>query len=79
MTAAADEEDGLEKLPLTLGPIVPAHEQLGELLLRLGKPQEAIKAFDSALVLAPGRRGALTGRADAKQQAGHLAPEAAGW
>ena len=32
LRAAADEEDGIEKLPLTPGPIVPAREQLGELL-----------------------------------------------
>ena len=32
MTKAADFEDSMEKLPLTPGPIVPAREQLGELL-----------------------------------------------
>lgn len=65
LTAAADEEDALEKLPLTPGPIVPAREQLGELFLRLNRPQDAQKAFDAALVLAPGRRGAMGGRAEA--------------
>ncbi|PXA85394.1 hypothetical protein DMC47_37795 [Nostoc sp. 3335mG] len=69
MTAAATEEDALEKLPLTPGPIVPAREQLGELLLQLGKPKEALAAFDSALVLAPGRRGALAGKAEAERRA----------
>src|SRR5262249_37360820 len=33
---AADAEDGLEKLPVTPGPIVPAREQLGQLLLQMG-------------------------------------------
>ena len=65
LTAAADEEDGLEKLPLTPGPIVPAREQLGELLLRLKRVDEARQAFDAALVLAPGRRGAILGLAEA--------------
>ncbi len=70
LTAAADEEDGLEKLPLTPGPIVPAREQLGELLLKLNRPQEALKAFDAALVLAPGRHGAVAGQAEAKRRVG---------
>jgi tetratricopeptide (TPR) repeat protein len=68
MTGAANEEDSLEKLPLTPGPIVPAREQLGELLLSLGKPREALSAFNSALALAPGRLGALQGKADAERQ-----------
>lgn len=68
LTAAADAEDGLEKLPLTPGPIVPAREQLGELLLVLGKPSEALIAFNSALVLAPGRLGAITRRAEAMRR-----------
>ncbi len=66
MTAAADEEDGLEKLPLTPGPIVPAREQLGELYLKLNRPKEAVTAFQAALVLAPGRLGAKQGLAVAK-------------
>ena len=33
MSASADEEDAIEKLPVTPGPIVPAREQLGYLLL----------------------------------------------
>ena len=65
LAAAADEEDALEKLPLTPGPIVPAREQLGELLLRLNRPNGALAAFNAALALAPGRRGALQGAAEA--------------
>ena len=68
LTAAADEEDGLEKLPLTPGPIVPAREQLGELLLALGKPRQALDAFDSTLALAPGRLGALHGKRSAERE-----------
>jgi hypothetical protein len=58
---AADEEDEVEKLPVTPGPIVPAREQLGELFLALNRPQEALHEFRAALVATPGRRGALTG------------------
>ena len=61
LRAAADEEDGLEKLPVTPGPVVPAREQLGELLLLLNQPKAALSEFRSALALAPGRRGALMG------------------
>jgi hypothetical protein len=68
MTAAAGEEDALEKLPLTPGPIVPAREQLGEILLMTGKASEALVAFNAALALAPGRLGALRGKADAERR-----------
>jgi hypothetical protein len=68
MTAAAEEEDRLDKLPLTPGPIVPAREQLGELLLLVGKPKEALDAFDATLVLAPGRSGALRGKTEAQRR-----------
>ena len=68
LTAAADEEDALEKLPVTPGPIVPAREQLGELFLTLNRPTEARDAFNAALALAPGRRGALHGLAEATRR-----------
>ena len=38
MRAAADEEDAIEKLPVTPGPILPAREQLGYLLLQQNQP-----------------------------------------
>lgn len=58
---AADGEDAVEKLPTTPGPVVPAREQLGQLLLELKRPREALLEFKAALVLAPGRRGSLVG------------------
>jgi hypothetical protein len=67
LRAAADQEDGIEKLPVTPGPIVPAREQLGELLLAQGNPDAASKAFAAALVNAPGRRGAIEGARQAAQ------------
>ena len=59
MREAADEEDAIEKLPVTPGPIVPAREQLGYLLLEQNHPGLALKEFQTALVNAPGRRGAM--------------------
>ena len=67
MRRAADDEDGIEKLPVTPGPIIPAREQLGELLLEQGDVSSASKAFEVALVNAPGRRGALHGAVRAKR------------
>ena len=61
MRAAADQEDALEKLPVTPGPIVPAREQLGELLLQQHRPAEAAAEFKASLVNAPNRKGALDG------------------
>ena len=57
----ADEEDAVEKLPVTPGPVVPAREQLGELLLEQKQYAEALREFRGALQLSPRRRGALAG------------------
>jgi tetratricopeptide (TPR) repeat protein len=67
MRQSADEEDAIEKLPVTPGPIVPAREQLGALLLQQNHADLALKEFQTALVNAPGRRGALQGAAQAAQ------------
>jgi hypothetical protein len=61
MREAADQEDAIEKLPVTPGPIVPAREQLGDLLLEQNHPGLALKEFQTVLANAPGRRGALQG------------------
>jgi hypothetical protein len=70
MRSAADEEDAVEKLPVTPGPIVPAREQLGYLLLEQNHAGLALKEFEKALTNAPGRRGALQGAARAAQLSG---------
>jgi tetratricopeptide (TPR) repeat protein len=67
MRASADEEDAIEKLPVTPGPIVPAREQLGSLLLEQNHPALALEEFEIALANAPGRRGAVQGAARAAQ------------
>ncbi|MGA8540338.1 MAG: hypothetical protein WB566_12620 [Terriglobales bacterium] len=70
MRASAEEEDAIEKLPVTPGPIIPAREQLGDLLLEQNKPGLALKEFETALVNAPGRRGALRGAERATELSG---------
>ena len=59
LRAAADAEDALEKLPVTPGPIIPAREQLGRLLLDLHQPDTALRELTVALKDAPGRRAGL--------------------
>jgi tetratricopeptide (TPR) repeat protein len=66
MGAAAIKEEAIEKLPVTPGPIVPAREQLGEILLAAGRPADALREFHAALQIAPRRRGALIGVAAAE-------------
>lgn len=68
MRQAADEEDSVEKLPVTPGPIVPAREQFGNLLLQQGQWAAAAKEFDVANANAPGRRGAAEGAAEAAKR-----------
>ena len=75
MTVAAVEEDAVEKLPVTPGPIVPAREQLGEILLASGRSAEALREFQAALQAAPRRRGALLGAASAESAANKGSPE----
>ena len=70
MRASADEEDAIEKLPVTPGPIVPAREQLGSLLLEQNHPALALKEFQTALANAPGRLGAIHGAARAAELSG---------
>jgi hypothetical protein len=67
MRASADEEDAIEKLPVTPGPIVPAREQLGDLLLEQNHPKLALQEFEATLLVAPGRRGARQGAAHAAE------------
>lgn len=65
--SAADDEDGIEKLPVTPGPILPAREQLGELLLAQGNPVGASIAFKTSAANSPGRQRGLLGAAQAAQ------------
>jgi len=70
LRSAADMEDASEKHPVTPGPVKPARELLGEMLLTVGKPAEALAAFESTLERSPNRFNALYGAATAAQTAG---------
>ena len=69
MKDAADADDATEKHPVTPGSILPAREQLGELLLELKKPVEALHEFEVSLRVAPNRFNGLYGAARAARLA----------
>jgi len=70
MAAAAAAEDKTEKSPVTPGPIVPARELYGAMLLERGKAKDALAAFEATLKKEPHRLGATLGAAKAAEQAG---------
>ena len=65
MRTAAEMEDKTEKSAVTPGPLAPARELLGELLLELRRPSEALKEFESTLMKEPNRFRSLYGAAEA--------------
>src|SRR5438874_9789492 len=67
---AADAEDILGKHPVSPGALVPAREQLGDLLLKLDQPKQAQREFEAALKIYPGRFRGLYGAAQAAEQIG---------
>jgi tetratricopeptide (TPR) repeat protein len=69
MRAAAELDDATEKHPVTPGAILPAREQLGELLLELKQPAAALREFEAALRGAPNRFNGLYGAARAAELA----------
>ena len=71
MREAVDREDATEKAVLTPGPIKPARELLGEMLLQLNQPTEALAEFEATLVKEPNRFRALYGAARAAKAAGN--------
>jgi tetratricopeptide (TPR) repeat protein len=70
MRAAADLEDTTEKHPVTPGAVVPARELLGEMLLELSEPQQALKEFEASLRVSPNRFNGLYGAAKAAETSG---------
>ena len=70
MRRAVELEDATEKHPVTPGPLVPAHELLGEMLVELGEPVEALAEFEASHVIEPNRFRGLYGAAHAAELAG---------
>lgn len=70
---AADLEESVEKHPVTPGPLLPARELQGDLLLALDRPSEALIAYERTLEREPNRARALFGAARAAEAAGERA------
>jgi hypothetical protein len=59
MREAATREDATEKSAVTPGPLAPAHELLGDMLMELKRPAEAKAEYRATLQKEPNRRHAL--------------------
>jgi tetratricopeptide (TPR) repeat protein len=70
MRKAADLEDKTEKSAVTPGPLAPARELLGQLLLESKQPSDALKEFEATLVKEPNRFRSVYGAAEAAKMAG---------
>src|SRR5437870_8962848 len=76
MSAAADVENRTEKSPVTPGPLAPARELYGAMLLERGMVRQALAAFEATLKKEPHRLGATLGAAKAAERAGEPAKAA---
>jgi len=72
MRSAADLEDGTEKHPVTPGAILPARELLGEMLLELKQPAQAVREFETSMGREPNRYNGTYGAARAAELSGDL-------
>jgi hypothetical protein len=73
MRAAADLEDSTEKHHVTPAPVVPARELLGEMLLELNQPAQALVEFEASATREPKRFNGLFGAARAAELSGSMA------
>jgi tetratricopeptide (TPR) repeat protein len=67
---AADTEERVEKHPVTPGPLIPARELLGDILMVRKQPAEALAAYEATLKREPNRTRTLLGAARAAAAAG---------
>lgn len=72
ISRAAEIEETVGKHPVTPGPILPARELEGDLLLELDRPAEALRAYETALRYERNRARTLFGAARAAERAGDL-------
>ncbi len=73
MREAADREDRTEKSAVSPGPLAPARELLGEMLLEAGQPKAALAEFQKTMAKEPNRFRAIAGAATAASKAGDSA------
>src|SRR6266480_6011598 len=72
MRQAADIEDKSEKNIVTPGRLLPAREQLGDMLMELRRPAEALKEYEASQLREPNRYRGLYGAGQAAAQSGNL-------
>ena len=70
LRSAAELEDGTEKSAVTPGPLAPARELLGEMLLLADQPAAALGQFEATLEKEPRRFRSLFGAGRAAQLSG---------
>jgi tetratricopeptide (TPR) repeat protein len=73
MRKAADAEDATDKSAISPGPIAPARELLGEMLLEAGNAKDALVAFEATMAKEPGRFRGAYGAARAAETLGNKA------
>ena len=73
MSAAADAEDSTDKSAISPGPLAPARELYGDMLLEAGKPREALAAFELTMKKEPNRFRGIYGGARAAERLGDRA------
>jgi hypothetical protein len=72
MREAVEMEDKTEKSAISPGPIKPARELLGEMLLEMGRPAEALAEFEATMHKEPNRfRGVYGAAVAAARSADH--------
>ncbi|HEY3731115.1 MAG TPA: hypothetical protein VGL28_07610 [Steroidobacteraceae bacterium] len=70
MQSAATMEDATEKSAVTPGPLSPARELLGDMLLQMNEPADALAEFEATLKKEPRRFRSLYGAAHAARLSG---------
>src|SRR3954463_12755574 len=70
MRQAADTEDKNEKHPVTPGRLLPAREQLGDMLMEVKRPAEALKEYEQSMQREPNRFRGYYGAALAAEMSG---------
>ena len=70
MRQAADLEDKNEKHPVTPGRLLPAREQLGDMLMEVKQPAEALKEYEASQKREPNRFRGYYGAALAAEMSG---------
>lgn len=73
MRNATARESATEKSAISPGPLAPARELLGEMLLQVNQPREALKEFEETLKHEPNRYRTLAGAVKAASASGDRA------